>query len=300
MVVGVRDAGHVAQYGELDRWGPGSHVCCVVDSAAEFEAWTADCLADGVVHGEKLFRFAPHASLKSAPADAAVTWADPHVAFLGRGPVDPQVMYAMFRRETEAARREGYRGLRLVADMDWLLSCPPSRAELADFELRLDEVVRELGATVVCAYRTGHFDADTIAEMVAVHPATVGAVPADPGLRMWNVAGGVWEVTGEIDTLNVEVFERALASMSRGASLLRLRASGLQFIAVDGIQALVRLVRSRPDLRVIVEDASLAFRRCWTLFDLDLLLPMVEFHPEPSGHHSARVGSSAAPVQEAR
>lgn len=291
----------MVEYSESDQSGSGSHVCWVVDSAAEFEAWTADCMAEGVGRGEKLFRFAPQATVDGAPMNAAVTWADPHLAFLGGGRVDPQVMYAMFRRETEAVRREGYQGLRLVADMDWLMSCPPDRTELADFELLLDEVVRELGATVVCAYRTAHFDAATIADMVAVHPVTVGNVPVDPGFRIWNVASGVWEVTGEIDSLNVEAFRRALASISRETPLLRLRTSGLRFIAVSGIQALVQVVRSRPDLRVIVDDARPAFRRCWDLFDLDLILPSVEFRPQAApGRRAAPLGSPAAAAKEPR
>jgi hypothetical protein len=273
----------------------------VVDSAAQFAAWTAGCLAEGARRGEKLFRFAPQASLGSTRVDASVTLADPRVAFLAEGPLGPAVMYAMFRRETAAARREGYQGLRLVADMDWLMASPPGRAELTAFEVLLDEVVTELGATVVCAYRTEHFDAATIAEMVAVHPLTVGNVSTEPGFRVWNVAQGVWEVAGEVDHFNAEPFGRALATAANGGSSFRLRTTGLRFIAVAGIQTVVRLARSRPDLRLVIEDASAAFRRCWTLFDLDQYLPSVEFQPEPGAEHQPTgAGSSAARVESAR
>jgi anti-anti-sigma regulatory factor len=267
----------VGELSGLDRLGAGSHVCCVVDSAAQFEAWTAGGLADGARRGEKLFRFAPQSSLASTPAAPSVTLADPHVAFLAQGPLDPAVVCAMFRREAAAARREGYQGLRLVADMDWLLASPPSRAELAAFELLLDEVVTELDATVVCAYRREHFDAATIGEMVALHPLTLGRVPADPGFRVWSVARSVSEVTGEVDHFNAEPFGRALATAANGVSSIRLRMSGLRFIAVAGIQALIQIARSRPDLRLIIEDAGPAFWRCWTLLGLDRHLLGVEF-----------------------
>ncbi|HWH00341.1 MAG TPA: MEDS domain-containing protein [Pilimelia sp.] len=280
---------------ELEPLGPGSHVCCVVDSTAQFEAWTAECLAEGARRGEKLFRFAPQARLAGLPVDGAVNVADPHVAFLDEGPVDPAVMYAMFRRETAAARREGYQGLRLVADMDWLLASQPDRAALTAFEVSLDEVVRELGATVVCAYRTPHFDAATISAMVAVHPVTVGTVPAAPGFRIWNVAGGVWAGTGEVDYFNAEPFGRALTAAARDVSTLRLRTAGLRLIAAAGIEVLVQVARSRPDLRIVIEDANEIFRRCWALLDLDRQVPNVEFQPAPTG-----AGLSPAQVENAR
>jgi hypothetical protein len=262
-----------------DRLGPGSHVCCVVDSAPQFEAWSAACLTEGAETGEKLFHFAPQDRLASLSLDPSVTRVDPGVAFLAGGPLEPTVMYAMFRRETAAARLEGYRGLRLIGDMDWLFTRRPSRAEVAAYELLLDEVVRELGITVVCAYRTAHFDATAITELVAVHPLTVGAVPVEPGFRMWNVARGVWEVTGEVDEFNAEPFGRALQTAAGDAAIPRLRASGLRFIGVAGIQAIVHAVHSRPDQRLAIENATSIFQRCWSLLDLDRHLPGVAFEP---------------------
>jgi len=272
---------------------PGSHVCRVVESADEFDAWATECLADGARRGEKLFCFAPQARLDKLPVGGGtVTVADPSAAFLSGGPVEPAVMFAMFRRETATARRAGYRGLRLVADMDWLLSHQPTPAELAEFELLLDEVVTQLGVTVVCAYRTEHFAAASIAEMVAVHPHTSGTPPFEPGFRMWNVAGGTWAVSGEVDQDNVVWFARALAGAAGRGSTLRLRAAGLRFIAVAGIVAVMELAVSRPQVRIVVEDACPAWRRCWTMLDLDRQLPQVQFHAGTAARHA----NDAAPA----
>jgi len=271
----------------------------VLESPAQFERWTAACLAEGAGRSEKLFRFGPHAGLSAVrsatPAGLSVTLADPRVAFLAGGPVDPAAMYAMFRGQAATARNEGYTGLRLVADMDWLLAVPPSREQLAAFELLLDEVVTELGATVVCAYRTGHFDAATLAEMTAVHPITVGAVNREPGFRLWNVARGTWQVRGEIDDSNAEPFARALTTAAAGTPVLRLKAAGLTFVAVAGIQAFVHLALNYPDLRLVIEDANEPLRRCWDLFDLDRQLPRVRFHPQPltAGRETVAESSTA-------
>jgi MEDS: MEthanogen/methylotroph, DcmR Sensory domain len=285
----------------LELLAPGSHVCVVVESPTRFEQWKAVCLAEGARRQEKPLLFGPQPDLVTKVNNAPVTAVDPRVAFLAGGPVDPDVVYAMLRKETAAARSAGYQGLRLVADMDWLLALPPSRAEIAAFELLLDEVVAELGITVACAYRTARFEAITIAEVAAVHPLTVGTPPIDLGFRLWNVAGGTWEVSGEVDHLNAEPFRRALTTAASRSSSLRLRVASLRFIAVAGIQAIVWVARTRPDLRLMIEDASALLRRCWMLLDLDEKVPNVKFRPDPADeHHTAGAGTAAVAAKDPR
>jgi hypothetical protein len=295
-----RSGRRVGEFPTLDRLGPGSHVCCVTDSSTPFEQWAAACLTEGAAIGEKLFRFAPQAALaavrRHTPGELAVTVVDPREAFLAGGPVDADVMYSVFRRQAAVARAEGYRGLRLVADMDWLLAVPPSREELTDFEVLLDEVVTELAVTVVCVYRTEHFDALTVAEQVAIHPVTVGTAPTQPGFRLWNVTGGLWELMGEVDSFNAEPFGRALAAAASRTPQLRLKTARLRFIAVAGVRAIVQLALSRPDLQLLIEDATEPLRLCWTLLGLDRHLPHVRIQPSPAGHPLP----SAAPPSAAR
>jgi hypothetical protein len=261
----------------LDRLPDCSHVCWVVDSPARFERWTSACLADGARRGQRLIRFVPQAQLPDRGCDPPVTALDPAVTVLGGGPLDRAAMYTALRTAAAAAREEGYRGLRLVADMDWLATPAPSAAEVAAYELLLDEVVTDLGATVVCAYRPESFDADTIAEAVAVHPATSGPVPVDPGFRFRNVRGPVWDVHGEVDLFNADAFARALATAATGVRSIRLRAHGLDFIAVAGLGAFVEVARSRPDLRIVVEGARASCVHFWTLLGYDRLVPEVRF-----------------------
>jgi len=258
-------------------------VCCVADSAAQFATWTAQCLEEGAASGQKLFRFGPQKSWEDEAETAAVRFVDPYVTVLHEGPLDPDAMFAMFRRETAAARREGYRGLRLVADMDWLLPASPSPAELTAFELLLDAVVAELDATVVCAYRRAHFGGEAVTEMVAVHPILVGGPTVDPGFRLWNVTPGVWEVTGELDAFNAEPFKRALSTAAEGHGALRLRAAALTFVAVAGLRAITQVMLAQPDLRLIIEDASVSLQECWRVLGLAGQLPTVEFRPGEDG-----------------
>jgi hypothetical protein len=285
----------------LERLPVCSHVCWVVDSPARFEEWTAHCLAEGARRGEHLLHFTQQARVPAAPGDLPVIELDPAVAVLGGGPLDPAAVYALLRTTAATARQQGYRGLRLVTDMDWLVPPAPGPAELATYELLLDQVVTDLGATVVCAYRTEHFDAQTIAEVVAVHPSTLGPVVVEPGFRFWNVSGPVWEVSGEVDLFNADAFGRALATATNGVSSIRLRTSGLRFIAVAGLGALVDVTHVRPDLRIVVEGASASFLKSWTLLGYDRLVPAVRFDStRPAGARLPDADRAALPARDRR
>jgi MEDS: MEthanogen/methylotroph, DcmR Sensory domain len=283
---------------ESELLAPGSHACVVVESPTRFEQWTAACLAEGVRRQEKPLRFGLQTDPVTKANDVSLPPVDPRVAVFAGGPVDPKVMDAMLRKETATARSGGYQGLRLVADMDWLLALPPSRAEVAAFELLLDEVVADLGITVACAYRTARFDAITIAEVAAVHPLTLGTPPIDLGFRLWNVAGGTWEVSGEVDHSNAEPFRRALTTAASRSSSLWLRVAGLRFMAVAGIQAIVHVARTRPDLRLMIEDASSLLRRCWMLLDLHKNVSNVKFRTELADERYRTGAGTAAGTAE--
>lgn len=280
----------VGQASRLDGLGHGAHACWVVDFAEQFNSGAADYFSEGFRLGDKPLWFGP-AYADTGPASAApVTTVDPRVAVLGGGPVDPAAMFARFRREAETAWRDGFDGLRVMADMDWLLAVAPARADLTAFELMLDQVVNELAATVVCAYRSGHFDAQTVTEVAAVHPLTVGRPPAPPGFRIWNHAAATWSVAGEVDAQNGELFGRVVRVAADGQEALWLRVTGLTFVAVAGINAIVGLMEARPELSVTIEGANPLLRQCWELLELDRQLPGVRLLPEhPDGGADGRL-----------
>jgi hypothetical protein len=248
-------------------------VCCLLEAGTQFDAVTAECLAEGVVAGQKPFRFS------SAPArsETDVTVVDPWGGFLERGPLVASAVYAMVRHESAKARREGYLGLRLIADMDWLLASPPSSKELVAFELMLDEVVAELQATVVCAYRLANHAPEDIAELVAVHPLTTGRAPADLFFRMWNIDRGTWELSGEIDILNSEQFHRTLATAFAHGPVRRLHMGQLSFISADGIAALAEAAAAQPAHGIVLRGATRLFQQCWIYLGMAERLPHVTF-----------------------
>jgi anti-anti-sigma factor len=281
MLGGVESAKrHVGELSEPCGLGPGAHVCCVVDSSDQFEAWMRRCLQEGALAGQKLFRVVSQAHAMPVETGAEVTIIDPAgLSRNGSEPLTAETIFEMYRRETVRARDEGFNGMRLVADMRWAQAFPSLLAQLAAFELRLDELVAELGATVVCVYGEGDHARRDLAEMVAVHPLTSGVPVADLGFRIWNLDRGTWEVAGEVDESNVDLFGRALSAALANGPVRRLRCGGLRFISAAGIRALSGLSQAQSSQAMVIQDASPMLRRCWAIFELDECLPQVGFDP---------------------
>jgi hypothetical protein len=127
--------GEIEKLGHLGR---GDHVCWLVDDAETYAESAATILAGAHALRQKPVAFGPEGSpaLMQLEPMAAIA-ADPYVKFLDRGPFVPETMLVMFREQSALARAEGYDGLRLVADMDWLLSGQPTIDAIIGFELLL-------------------------------------------------------------------------------------------------------------------------------------------------------------------
>jgi ABC-type transporter Mla MlaB component len=265
----VRDC--IAEVGDLRR---GSHVCWLVDDPAIYTDVAAALLSDGSRLGQKPVVFGPADSPNLAELEpAAAIAADPHVAFLDSGPLDPDAMFAMFRAQSALAEAAGYDGLRVVADMDWLLPGRPTVEAIVGFELLLDRVVGELNATVVCAYRRTSFDTAAIAGALAVHPLQFGS-SEQPQFRL--VAGGAdsWRLAGEVDLAVGAAFAAALvAALSLGDC--EVDVADLEFLDVAGMRAVAEAARvARVGVRL--RGASPMLQRSWRLARFDEVAPMVQ------------------------
>lgn len=252
----------------------GSHVCWVVDDQAAYSDEATELLAGGGALNQKLVAFGPEGSdsLAAVRAGAAIV-ADPHVAFLDRGPLTVEAVFAAFREQSAVARDEGYDGLRVVADMDWLLPGRPTPASIVGFELLLDRVVGELGASVVCAYRCASFDAETITGASAVHPIRLGS-GEPPQFRMVAGADGTWRLSGEVDVAVIPAFAAAFDAAASGGMCV-VDVAGLDFIDVAGMRVVAQRSREH-DRTVVLSGASERLRRTWELARFHQAAPRVE------------------------
>lgn len=254
--------------------GSGNHACLVVDDGQSYDDFAARFLADGNARGEKTVAFGPQDGevLPRLRGTASVV-VDPYVAVLGRGPLDPDAMFAMFREDAAAAERDGFRRLRVAADMDWLLPAAPTAQDVVAFEVVLDRVVSELGASVLCAYRRDSFDHDTITGSLCVHPLHLGN-DAEPPFTLVAAAAGRWSLGGAVDFAAVEHFATALRATA--GDRWTIDVGGLEFIDVVGMRAIADAAQA-AQLPLALRNARSALRRHWALAGFDAVAPAVRF-----------------------
>lgn len=244
--------------GALVNLVPGSHVGWVVANPERYESEVSELLRRGFAAGEKTVVFGPHeGELLSVLAQRAKMAADPMIDFL-QGAFLPETMFSMFRDQFAKARSEGYIGLRVVADMDWLLPLGLASTDVAAFELGLDRVVKELGATVVCAYRQSTFSPDAIEETLSVHPIACGG--KEPQFRFVAMDEHMWMLAGDVDVA-VESSLDAWIEIAAGDPECVIDISGLRFIDVSGMRLLARACQSNRSLRF--RSIPPFFHRMW-------------------------------------
>lgn len=254
--------------------GDGDHVCWVVDDPASYSAVAGTLIAEGQARGQQVVVFAPGGRTAPGPASTpsrpgstppppgGVATADPYAAFFGHGPLEPGIMLRVLRELAARARAGGYGGLRVISDMDWLLPGSPTPEEVAGLEIIVDRAARELGATVVCAYRRSSFDPVVVLGALPMHPIRWGN---DDGPQFDLRADGTsgWRLSGEIDVAVIETFAAAFtAAASLGDCLVDV--SGLGFVDVAGLRAMSQAAR-RSHADIQLRGAPVALHRLWQL-----------------------------------
>jgi hypothetical protein len=142
--------------------GVSGHVCWLVSDPAAYDELAAALLAEGGRLGQRPVAFGPDVVSPGTPA----------------------AIMDLIRELAATASADGHGGLRVVADMDCILPLHLSTADIVALELRLDRLLSELNATVVCAYRRSSFDTTAIAGALAVHPGASADLR-----RLWDVLG---------------------------------------------------------------------------------------------------------------
>lgn len=240
----------------------GKHVGLVAASDHEFDELVRPLLEEGTRSGEKLVVFGSDQYLGAAA-----------LPIVDRP--SPLLMAAELRREVDIALRDGYRGVRFLADMGQLGMTPLSTQDVLAFELALDHTVNTLGATMLCSYRSPSFRADAVAAAMSAHLHGYGVNRTDLGFQMWSDSGR-WNVRGAVDLVNVDSFRTAMRSAATGQELLRLSLADLRFLDLAGVQAIADLAESVPGLTLRVEASPNAFRRCWRMLGYDETCPRAE------------------------
>jgi anti-anti-sigma regulatory factor len=282
-VEGVRAQGPLS---DIPDAGASDHVCWIYDDDAEFDRAVEEFLAGGLERGERLLCIGErvieslqgvslHArdvpSLIAAGVLETQTLAQ---AYEAAGPFLPENQLAYYAAATRRALADGYRGLRVVAEVSVLAAAQPTRSELVRWEHVADEFIAQAtGFTAMCAY-DGELTEEALADVASVHPL----VHAPAGLLPFRVffEDDHLTVAGSVDTFTADRLARVLACSPVGGEVVVLDLRLVEFVDVAGARVIARWAQQLGPSPVPLEvrGASWLMRRMWQVLALDEIAPV--------------------------
>jgi hypothetical protein len=258
--------------------GTADHVCWVHEDDDAFDDALREFIAGGLARGDRLLcvgdvvvdrlRGDGLAALLASGTVETLTLAE---AYEAAQQFTPENQPAYYAAATRRAVDDGYRGLRVIADVSALATDPAGRADLVRWEVEADEIMaRGDGFSAMCTYSAG-LPAGALAVAVAAHPA-VHAPEALTPFRLCYDEGRL-VLAGSVDTAGAARLAAVLASSPIGPTGGILDVSLLDFVDVAGCRALGRWVREERTSPVTVHGASPLFRRMWRLMGFDDAAP---------------------------
>ena len=249
---------------------PGTHLCAFYDSDEQLTRIASTFVARGLAAGDRLLYIAADddaatsmlvSLLGEDPSSHALASGQLHIQSFGDayGDVhdgDLAPIEAGFRAAAEQARKSGFPGLRVAAEMGDFARFLGSSEEVLRWERRSTAMQRELGVTSVCQYDLRHLAADEAARLAAEHTA-LAPDRDDPPIASFLSVGEPWglKVAGEVDVANREALIMAVRSRAEVSPRVHLDLGELTFADVGTVMGLHSLAAALP------HDGHLVLRR---------------------------------------
>jgi hypothetical protein len=249
---------------DIPEAGATDHVCWVYENDEAFDRAVAEFIAGGLERGERLLCVGERVieSLRGVHLPALAE------AYAAAGTFRPMGQLAYYEAATRRALAEGYRGLRVLAEVSALAADPATRPELIRWEHVADDfIARNGGFTAMCAY-SGKLSHEALTDIAAVHPF-VHTPDGVPPFRIFFDDDRI-VLAGSVDSFSADRLAHVLAASPIGAAGAVLDVSLLEFADVAGCRALALWARGLADrsLPVEVRGASPLFRRMWDVLAL--------------------------------
>ncbi|GAA0382642.1 hypothetical protein GCM10009530_36800 [Microbispora corallina] len=250
----------------VDALSLGDHVCWTFDDHERHLEALARFVRAGLAQDQKVLyltdTFLPAAFLAAVEtygvdADDArrsgrlvVSTADE--SYLARGAFDPEQALRGWTTAVEEARRQGYAGLRVAADMGWTVRPIPGIDRLAWYEAQANRIFSQGEALALCCYDRRLFTARELERVGMAHPGTAQADAGSgdewrPLLRMRRTSTGL-SLSGEADMTNRDalatVLRHLVEDVPTGNDPVVVDVSGLTFADLGAARALASAVTS--------------------------------------------------------
>jgi hypothetical protein len=241
----------------VERLAPGDHACLTFSDEDERLDIVAAFVRDGLSAGHRVLcytdSYSPAAlsgrlTERGVAAEPAATKGqlslEPAQVWLAGGGFRPVEVLDALGGEIDRARRDGYAGLRVSADMGWAAQPVAGAERLVAFERDASRLFAQAQVTAICQYDRQQFDAVTLASTTAAHSCAVAATVyhEDPVLRICrqHSPAGI-RVAGEIDHTYLNVLREALAESVRLDRHVHVNLARVRFIDAATAGALVQV-----------------------------------------------------------
>jgi anti-anti-sigma regulatory factor len=238
----------------LDRGrGLRGHVCCLHHHAAEYHHRLASFFTEGLGEGLRV-AYAGSDGAEAARADLADVedldrlLAEGAVRILslqdlyGTGAVDPERVVATYAAATEEALADGFRGLRVSADLTELVRLPAQQDALARSEFLITRYMAAHPLSGLCGFDLD-LGSDTVTEFASLH----GAEPSEQvGFQVFGCADGALGLAGQFDPVGVATLARMLTRLRTEADTggLVVDLAGVEYVDHRLLGALSRHART--------------------------------------------------------
>ena len=254
------------------------HVCWAYDDPAGFGGVAGAYLAEGLAGGERLLCVGDDVveRLRRDPgrlgdvddlvARGALGFMPLAAAYGPDGRFVPERQLAFYEGATRQAIDDGYRGLRVVAEISALAADPDRRPDLVRWEHLADDYIASgSGMKAMCAYRSDLVGIGPVTEVTSVHPLVHGP-DGVPSFRLF-FDDGVLALAGAVEFFSADRLRGILAASHVRGPVVVLDLTALEFIGVAGYRALAEwgAQLDRRSAHLQLRGTSPLFRRTWQL-----------------------------------
>lgn len=174
----------------------GTHMCLIFNDEDERRWVMSKYIQSGMDANEQVGYFVDTMSpdgLKKSLRDQGVTLpdeldgrqysvVDADEAYCPDGTFNVDRSIESVREAHYRSLREGYAGARLAGETSWVKRGHPGSENIAEYECRINVLVRTVPVTAVCQYDAQRFDGATLYDILSVHPMMIvhGQVVRNP------------------------------------------------------------------------------------------------------------------------
>lgn len=269
------------------------HVCWVYSTDAEYRTVLTSYLSDGLRRGERVMYLrapdedgeliAEYLTTAGIPvagkvASGQLVLAAAESEYLVGGQLDPDERLRGYGAAVSTAIDDGFHGLRVAADVSWLLDLPEIRAAWTSYEFRADLLAADLPITGLCAYGGRRCRPGDLALVESLHRCVMRGGPAGPdsGFRLHGQLDGSVRLRGELDLRYAgQVGELLSGAATSRAAVLDL--TDLEFVDMAAMRGIALACEAMIDAHggATIRGASPMFRRVWHMGAFDRAVPAI-------------------------